>query len=176
MLQGTIISAAMQTATPILLLAAALGCASLPAAAQDRIFIQVPALMDAGAKLDPDVRAECNLPVLVGRQVLQQVYRRHPGAIALDPSAPGSERFIRVHIVSATSMPGVGMRQISALAEVVEDGKVVASRRINDRTSATPGIGMRLCDVMEHVADGIGKRVAVWADTAYLRPVPASAK
>ena len=163
----------MRTSGLILLLAAALAC---PAAAQDRIFVQVPALMDPGARVDPDVRVQCDLPAMVGRQVLAKVQERGPGAMTLDPSAPGSTRFIRVRIFSATTMPGVGIRQIAAIAEVVEGDQVVASVRFNDRTSVTPGFGMPLCDVMDYVASGIGKRVAAWAEKSYPRATPASAK
>ena len=176
MLRGTIISFAMQTSTPILLLAAALACASPPAAAQERIFIQVPALMAPGAKVDPDVLAECNLPALVARQVLQKVHERHPHAVAFDPSTPAPAQFIRIQILAATMVSGVGMRQIFVRAEVVQNDLIIASVRFNDRTSASPGMGLRLCDVMDHVAEGIGKRVALWADTSFGQAIPASMK
>ena len=153
----------MRSSNAILLLAFACTAAT----AEDRIFVELPARMDAAARVDPDVKEECDLPVLVGRQVLAKVYERNPGAMALDGSAPASTRFIRVRIVSATTMPGVGMRQIYGAAEVVQDDKVVASTRINGRTSATPGMGMRLCDVMDHIAEFIGKRVSTWAEVAY---------
>src|SRR5262245_43156481 len=99
--------------TDLILLVAALGAwAGAVAADDDRIYLQLPAVMDPGAKLDPDVRAECDLPKMVGSQVLAKAYERQPNVVVLDPALAGSRRFVRVRIVGATTMPGVGMRQI----------------------------------------------------------------
>src|SRR5262245_43616033 len=140
----------MRMSEAIVLLAAAL---AYPAAAQEKVFVQVPAVMDPGAKVDSDVRVQCELTAMVGRQVLQQASERKLNAVVLDPATAGSRRFIRVRIVGAAAMVGVGMRQIDVYAEVVQDDQVVDSRRIRERTSVTPGIGMPLCDVMDHIAE-----------------------
>jgi len=143
-----------------------LGCASFGATAQDKMLVQLPALLDPAVVVDKDVTEECKLAALVGDRVFDRIKAVNPGATAATAS-PGEERLIRLRITAAQMIPAVQVRRLTVSAELVEGERVIATSSFRDSSAAMPGYGLGLCDIMGNVATAIGRKVASWARRDY---------
>jgi len=151
-----------------------LGFASA-AVADDRMRVQLPALLDPVVAVDPDVSQECKLPALVGDRVFEQLKLVEPGATAA-PAFMAADRFVRLRITAARMIPAVQIRRLTVTSEIVEGDRVIAKASFRDSSAAMPGYGITLCDIMDKIATGVGKKAAGWVRSSYAEPAPQNQK
>ena len=145
-----------------------IGCASFGAAlAEDRMLVQLPALLDPAVAVDPDVKEECKLAPLVGEKVFEQIKALNPGTTPA-PASPGDERLIRLRITAAQMIPAIQVRRLTLAGELVEGDRVIGVTSFRAASAAMPGYGLGLCDIMGNIAATIGKNIAYWARRNYV--------
>lgn len=159
-----------------LLLAAAFG-----AHAQDRLLVQVPALLDPNAPITESVRRDCAVEVKVGEHVFAKVSEKIPGAVPLaDPRKAGSDRLLKLTIVNVTGVGGgawSGSKSITVRADLEQNSKVHATKMLTRQSGGGAFGGMKgTCSIMERIAAALGNDVAAWVPAGLaLLPAPAVA-
>jgi hypothetical protein len=163
-----------QRFAPALLATIALG-----AHADEKLFVQVPALLDPGAPITESVRRDCDVEGKVGEHVLQRVSAIVPNAVPLsDPRKAGQDRVLKLTIVSVMGVGGggwSGSKAISVRADLEQNSKVHASKLLTRQSSGGAFGGMKgTCSIMERIAVALGRDVAAWVPGA-LATLPAAA-
>jgi hypothetical protein len=162
--------------------AALLTAFALGAHAQDKLFVQVPALLDANAPITESVRRDCNVEAKVGGHIFQKVSEKVPGAEALaDPRKAGAERLLKLTIVNVVGVGGgawSGSKSITIRADLEQNSKVHASKTLTRQSGGGAFGGMKgTCSIMERIAVALGSDVAGWVPAALaMLPPPTAAE
>lgn len=155
----------MKKGLACLALAAPLACS-----AADALLVQVPAVLEPGAPIAESVRAQCGVERAVGTHVFTAVSARVPDAqpIADPKQAAASAKVVRLSLVSVLGVGGgrySGRKSITVRAELVQDGKVLATR-VATRGTGMFGMIAGTCDLMEKIAGALGNDLSVWVQQA----------
>lgn len=142
--------------------------ASLPAVADERLFLQVPAAIAASAPMPEAIRKECALEQLVASQALAAMSKRISGVQAVnDPALAGDGNVVELLIMAANGEGGggiTGQKSMTVRANLKKNGATVATSLFT-RTSARGtmmGVFNGTCSVMERISAALGKDVGVW--------------
>lgn len=135
------------------------------------LYLQMPATYTAGDSISPAVRAECGLDTLYSGNVLEIMSRRVTDIQpTLDGSDVGNNAWLRLSIPEALGNPGgpmSGSKSVTVKAELVREGKVLASFD-KSLTGGRGGILFRgTCDIMQKLTLGLAKHTGKWAVSAY---------
>jgi hypothetical protein len=135
--------------------------------AQDKLLVQVPAILDPAAPIVESVRRECGVELLVGNLAFQRVSRVFPAAAQItDAGKAGSDHVLRLTILSVHGIGGgawTGSKSMTVRADVVKDAAVLRTTVL--QRSSTGGMwgGMRgTCGILERIATALGQDAANW--------------
>ena len=166
----------------LLFLSGALAIAVAPVLhADDKLFVQVPALLDSNAPIAEAVKRDCRVEALVGDQVFLRVKERFPGAEQISDSGKSRpDRTLKVTIVGVLGAGGgawSGSKAITIRAEVVQNAKTIANTTLTRQSGGGAFGGLKgTCSIMERIAVTLGKDVAAWVPAAMaMAPAPAPA-
>jgi hypothetical protein len=142
--------------------------ASLPAVADERLFLQVPAAIAPTAPMPDAIRKECAVDQLVAAQTLLAMNKRISGVQAVeDPALAGGGNLVELSVMAANGEGGggfTGPKSMTVRAILKKNGVTVATTLFT-RTSGrgmTTGFLSGTCSVMDRIAGALGKDVAVW--------------
>lgn len=142
--------------------------ASLPSFADDRIFLQVPAIIDAAAPMPDAVRRECGLEQLMASQALAAMNKRIRGVQAIEnPALAGDGNVVELTIMAGFGAGGggiTGSKSMTVRANLKKNGATVATTLLTRESSRgfMGGMLTGTCSVFERIAGALGKDVAVW--------------
>jgi hypothetical protein len=161
------------------MLAGLLAVVAIGARAEDRLVVQVPALLDSSAPIAESVRRDCKIDEMVGRHVYDKVSEKYPGTGQLvDPLKAGPDRVLKLTIVGVLGVGGgawSGSKAITVRAELEQNSKVYASKLLTRQSGGGAFGGFKgTCSIMERIARALGGDVAAWVPGA-LSAVPTSA-
>src|SRR5262245_53023868 len=95
--------------------------------AEERFLIQVPAVYDDNAPVEPAVRRECGIESLVGNHVFKEVSARYPGSLqAKGPEGGTGEKFLKLSVVSVQGTGGgnwSGGKTITIRIDLLQNAK-----------------------------------------------------
>jgi hypothetical protein len=153
-----------------ILLAVALFAPQL-SSGNDAIHVQVPAILDPAAPIEPAVRRECNIEQVVGTHAYEQVRTRMPGALQTAAAAQaGAGRFVQLTVTQVYGVGGggwSGAKHITLRAQVMQQGREVAERTFQRSSKGGPLGGVSgTCPIMERIAVALGKDLALWLQGA----------
>ena len=151
--------------------------------ADDRLLVQVPALLDPSAPIEDSVKRDCRVEGRVGDQVYLRVSESHPGAAQIsDPAKAGPDRFLKVTILSVMGHGGgswSGNKAMTIRVDVAQNAKVFASKTLSRQSGGGVLGGVSgTCAIMERIALALGKDVAKWLPDAFKMapgPLPTTA-
>lgn len=155
----------VKPANVILLMSAML--LPLSASADDRVFVQVPAMIAPEALIPNAVRSQCAVDRLVGNYALSAVGKRFPSAqSAAAPDQAGGATFVQLTVVSVVGFGGgswSGPKAMAIRAEILKGGTVVGSTLLTRSSSGGVFGGFKgTCSILDRVAGALGKDVAAW--------------
>lgn len=135
--------------------------------AGDKIFVQVPALLDPAAPIVESVKRECGVELLVGNHVFQKVNERIGAAEQIqDVERPAADKILRLTILSVQGVGGgawSGAKAITIRADVTQGGQVLRSTVLRRQSRGGAFGGMSgTCTIIERVAIALGEDVAGW--------------
>ena len=155
----------MNHSTPAILLAALL--TPLCAAASDRLFLQLPVMVDQSAPIPNAVKAECGVEMLLGNHALSSLSRSNGQVQTVEgPGQAGTGKLIQLTIISVHGYGGgswSGPKSISLRADLKQNGETLSTTVLN--RSSTGGFfgGIKgTCDILNRVAVALGKDLARW--------------
>lgn len=153
------------------ILTLALAAGGLQAHANERLLVQVLAVLDPSAPINAAVRSECNVQALVGNAVFSEVKQRVPGAEpAAAPRDTGGAKALRLTLVSVRGVGGgaySGPKSMNLKVELTQNGKVLQSTVLHrDSLGGVWGGVKGTCSIFERVAVALGKDVAAWLPAA----------
>ena len=139
----------------------------LSATADDRVFVQVPAMIAPEASIPNAVRSQCAVDTLVGNYALSAVGKRFPSAQAASaPDQAGVATFVKLTVVSVVGFGGgswSGPKAMAIRAEILKGGAVVGSTLLTRSSSGGMFGGFKgTCSILDRVAVALGKDVAAW--------------
>jgi hypothetical protein len=144
---------------------------SFIAQAEEKLFVQVPAVLAPDAPITPSVKRECAVELLLGNHVFEQVNQRLGTAVQLqDITQAGSDKVLSLTLLDVYGVGGgnwSGAKAITLKVELSQGGKVLATKIL--RRSSRGGIfgGMSgTCPIFERTAIALGKDVARWIPDA----------
>ena len=149
--------------------------------AQDKLLVQVPALLDASAPITESVRRDCDVEGKVGEHVFEKVSAKVPNAEKLpDPRKAGSARLLKVTIVNVTGVGGggwSGSKSITIRVDLEQNSKVHASKMLTRQSGGGAFGGLKgTCSIMERIAVALGSDVASWMPLGLsMLPAPVAA-
>lgn len=171
----------MNYSSPVILMAALL--APLCANASDRLFLQLPVMVDPSAPIPNAVKAECGVEMLLGNHALSALTRRNSQVqTVVGPEQAGADKLIQLTVIAVHGYGGgswSGPKSISLRADLKQNGSTLGTTVLN--RSSTGGVfgGMKgTCDILNRVAVALGKDLANWAalrDEAASVQAPAAA-
>jgi hypothetical protein len=141
--------------------------------ANERLLVQVPAVLDPSAPIANSVKRECALESLMGNHVFQQVSERIAGTAQIDDVAkPGPDKVLKLTILSVHGVGGgswSGSKAITIRADVSQNMQVIASKvfRRGSRGGVFGGMS-GTCSIMERITVALGRDVAKWVPTMSL--------
>lgn len=159
--------------------------APLSATAADRLFLQLPVLVDQAAPIPSAVKAECGIEMLLGNHALSSLTRRNSQVQTVTgPEQAGGDKVIQLTILSVHGFGGgswSGPKSISLRADLKQGAATVGTTVLN--RSSTGGVfgGMKgTCDILNRVAVALGKDLAKWpllqAESAQASPEPSASQ
>lgn len=137
------------------------------AAAQERIYVQIPAKYESENSARQGIRDECGLDTLLGNYVLQSVSQHFPGAIPRpETGLPVDAKVLNLTILRAHGHGGggwSGAKSVTLKAELVQNGQVVQFmvKQVGSRGGFWGGMS-GTCSIFERVAQVMGKHVVRW--------------
>lgn len=140
---------------------------SVAVQAKEVLRVQVPAVFDPQAPIEPSVRAECGADMVLGNHVFQKVADKFPGSLQVqDPAKMEKGRVLKLTILSVQGIGGggwTGAKAMTVRADLLQDGEVVQTlvRREHSRGGAL-GIMRGTCSIVEVVAESLGRQFASW--------------
>jgi hypothetical protein len=141
--------------------------APLAASANERLFLQVPAILDPSAPIPAAVKNECALEMLLGNYALSAIDQRVGSVQSIStPEQAGTGKVVQLVILSAHGVGGgawTGSKSISIRVDIRKEGAIVGSTVLT-RSSGGGVFGgvMGTCAILDRVAKALGKDVAVW--------------
>jgi hypothetical protein len=163
------------------LAAALLATCAFGVQAQEKLLVQVPALLDAGAPITESVRRDCDVEGKVGEHVFEKVGAKVPTAERLaDPRKAGGARLLKVTIINVLGVGGgawSGSKAITIRVDLEQNSKVHASKVLTRQSGGGAFGGMKgTCSIMERIAVALGSDVASWVPTGLaMLPAPGAA-
>ena len=141
--------------------------APLSAAAEERVFVQVPAMIDPAAAIPTAVRSQCAVDTLMGSYALSAIGKRVPAVQAAATSAQaGGDTFVQLTVLSVMGFGGgswSGPKSMTIRAEVLKGGAVVGTTVLSRSSSGGAFGGFKgTCSILERVAVTLGKDVSGW--------------
>lgn len=142
-------------------LSIALAVCCLSAQADNVVRFQSNVLISPDATISDAVRNECKLEEVLAERIFEQIKRRNPGAVKVDPSKlDPADAYLRVTVVHVGG--NAAASRIEIRAESVRAGKVIADRKVRSRTSIAyidkTDIGM--CASVARMATELGGRMS----------------
>jgi len=143
---------------------------ALPAQAQEKIMVQVPAVLDAGSGVGDTVKRDCGLESLMGSHAFQSVNKKFPGSTRVEKAEGEQGKVLRLTITSVIGAGGgawSGPKTMTVRADLLQSGKVIAST-VKSRSSGGGAFGgmKGTCQIFERVMTTLGADVAAWLPSA----------
>src|SRR5574342_1003867 len=133
--------------------------------AQERLLVQVPAVLDPSAAVIDTVKRECSLESTLGNWVLESVSAKVPGSAALAGGAQKG-KVLKVTIVNVFGAGGgawSGPKSMTVRADLMQSGKVIASTTKQRSSGGGAFGGMKgTCAIFGRVMKALGADVAAW--------------
>ena len=157
--------------TRLILLCAAAIFFSPGVDAGERIFVQVPARLDADAPIHAAVRNACRVEMLVGTNVFQRMSEANSGIEQLeDPAKAGPDKVLQLTILSVQGIGGggwTGSKSIMLRAELAQNGKVIGRKTFHRHSGGGMLGGVSgTCPIFERVAVALGRDIVKWLPAA----------
>jgi len=137
------------------------------ASANERLFLQVPAILDPSAPIPAAVRNECALEMLLGNYALSAIDRRVGSVQSVAaPEQAGIEKILQLTIISVHGFGGgawSGSKSMSVRADIKKQGATIGST-VFTRSSRGGVFGgfSGTCAILDRVAGALGKDIAAW--------------
>lgn len=139
----------------------------LAASANERLFLQVPAMLDPAAPIPAAVKNECALEMLLGNYALSAIGRRIGSVQSVAaPEQAGIDKMVQLTIIAVHGFGGggwSGSKSMSVRADLMKGGSTVGSTVLtrSSRGGAFGGFS-GTCAIFDRVAGALGKDVAAW--------------
>jgi len=152
-------------------LALALGVGLVQQAqAEEKILVQVPAILDAGAGVGDAIKRDCSLESLMGSHAFESVNKKFPGSTRVEKAEGAQGKVLKLTITSVIGAGGgawSGPKTMTVRAELLQSGKVVAST-VKSRSSGGGAFGgmKGTCQIFDRVMTTLGSDVAAWLPDA----------
>lgn len=148
-------------------LAAGLAIAASPALADEPLYVQVPATLDASAPIPPAVKSECGVDMLLGNHVFSAIGRRDSGTqLAPSQAQAGNGRFLQLTVLSVHGFGGgawSGAKSMTIRADLKQGASLVRSTVLSRSSSGGAFAAFKgTCEILDRVATALGKDVAKW--------------
>ena len=142
--------------------------AALPAVADERLFLQVPALIDAAAPIPEAVRKECALETLMASEALAAIGKRMGAVQAIEMAEQaGDAPRVELTIMAAFGEGGGGItgpKSMTIRANLKKGGVTLATTLLTRESSRgfMGGMLTGTCSVFNRISAALGKDVALW--------------
>jgi len=142
-------------------------CIPLLSHSGEKLFVQVPAILDPAAPIASSVKNQCGVEMLVGNHVFEKVSQYVDGATMLqNGESAGQSKVLRLTILSVHGWGGGGWsgpKSITIRVQLMQNGETIQSTVLT-RSSRGGFFGAvkGTCDIMEHITRTLGKDVAAW--------------
>jgi len=138
--------------------------------AQEKILVQVPAVLDAGSGVGDAIKRDCALESLMGSHAFESVSKKFPGSARVEKADGEQGKVLRLTITSVVGAGGgawSGPKTMTVRADLLESGKVIAST-VKSRSSGGGAFGgmKGTCQIFERVMKTLGADVAAWLPSA----------
>lgn len=139
----------------------------LAASASERLFLQIPAILDPSAPIPTAVKNECALEMLLGNYALSAIDQRIGSVQSVSaPEQAGINKVVQLTIISAHGFGGggwSGSKSASIRVDIRKEGTIVGSTVLT-RSSRGGVFGsvQGTCALFDRIARALGKDVAVW--------------
>lgn len=150
-----------------MLLAGIALCIPLLSFASEKLFVQVPAVLDPAAPIVDSVKNQCGVEMLIGNHVFEKVSQYVDGTTQLQKGEnAGQSPVLRLTILSVHGFGGgswSGAKSITIHAQLVQNGQTIQSTVLTRGSRGGPLGGFSgTCAIMERIARTLGKDVANW--------------
>lgn len=141
--------------------------ASLPAAAVENLFVQVPAVFETNARIPGNIKRECAVDTLLGNQALAGISARISAVQAVaQPEQAGSANLVVLTILSADGFGGGGWsgpKSMTIRADLMNNGVSLATTTLTRDSKGGLFGGMSgTCPIFDRISVALGKDVAKW--------------
>ncbi len=143
-------------------------------AAQEKIAVVVPAVLDPAAPIAEGVRQQCNVQTSVGTQVFERVSQRFPGAAQVQDAskAPPDAAVLKVTLISVLGEGGgswSGRKSMTIRAELLQGTKLILANTLSRQSGGGMLGGVSgTCAIMDRIAEALGRDVGAWLPSALL--------
>lgn len=159
------------------------GCCFIvaPVSLAEKLYVQAPAIYDAGASVSPKIREECGIEAMVAQHVQRQLKRSpyQPILPLADLSEAGASKALSLTIVRVVGVGGgawSGAKGIDVRATLFENGKAVDSYAIyKGSRGGAFGAMKSTCSILDRSAAAIGANIARWLSQSARSTVAPSA-
>ena len=138
----------------------------LAASANERLFLQVPAMLDPSASIPTAVNNECPPEAPLGNYALSEIEKRIGSVQSVaNPEQAGDGKVIQLTIISVYAPGGgtwSGRKSMRVRADIMERGAIVDSTVLSRRSWGAGVLPSGTCEVLDRVARALGKDLAVW--------------
>lgn len=139
--------------------------------AQEKLYVQVPAVLDPSAPITNSVKNECGVELQIGNQVFQKINERFGSAIqAPNAEKLGQDRFVKLTILGVHGIGGggwTGSKSISIRADIMQGEQVLNSVVLRRHSNGGFGGGFSgTCSIMERIAIALARDLVRWMDSA----------
>lgn len=137
------------------------------ASADDRLYVQVPAIIGQYTSMSSAVKRECEVETNLGKHVLSAISRSNPQVQSVtEPEQAGDVNLVQVTIVFVDGYGGGGWSGSKAMtirADLRKSGVTIGTT-ILKRSSRGGVFGpvSGTCAILDRVGEGLGKDVANW--------------
>ncbi len=151
----------------LVLLLALLGSAT-SVFAQEKIYVQNPAVFIEGDSINDAVRQECGIEHYLGTLTFQFVSGFTGNAVSTsEKTPPDNAAMVGLSILSVRGNAGTGItgaKGLTVRADYIVDGKVMATKTlsISSRGGVFTGMYKGTCRILEQDVDVIAKQIARW--------------
>ena len=134
--------------------------------ANERLFLQIPAMLDPSAPIPTAVKNECALEMLLGNYALSAIGQRIGSVQSVSaPEQAGVDKVVQLTIISAHGFGGggwSGSKSASIRVDIKKEGTIVGSTVLTRSSLGTVGMFGGTCALFDRIARALGKDVAVW--------------
>jgi hypothetical protein len=140
---------------------------SVVAQAKEILRVQVPAVFDGQASVEPAIRDECAADMILGNHVFQKVADKFPDSLQVqDATKMQKGKVLKLTILSIQGIGGggwTGPKTMTVRADLLQDGEVVQTvvKREHSRGGVW-GIMRGTCSIVEVVTESLGRQFAAW--------------